>query len=576
MAGQSSPLTYPTPEQIQAYGAATQRGGGGPRDYGQVLDLPPRNTNPDGANGAPMTAPRSPPIGKPSWRQRLAILIAGADSGMAFFPPMQPLQPIVQPIPFAGVGRPWDYPVGWNTRVIPRSGQKVGFALLREMSNFDLVRIMISHVKEQVCSQTWSIGPLDKKAARDARMDKLEDLFAYPDMVHTWNDWIKELLDQVLVYDTPCVWLRPKLNGDPYSLEIMDGSMISPKIMADGRLPPPEYGPAFQQVLHGLNAVDYIQPVPKGQPVPNDPTGQPYPQLIYKPRFPRIDTVYGYGPIEQLLVTIQIGIRREQFFKDFYEFGSTPDLLLGTPPEWTMDQVQKFWDLWNSMLAGNLAGRRGTMMVPGQVSVKDTKEGALTDSTDEWIIRLICFAFGLSPMPFTKMMNRASGQQHAQQQKDEGIIPYLGWVAEFINHYIRMAYGYRDVVFRWEEETESDPLQEAQRFQLYLNGKVYHPDEVRQKLGDEPMADDLREQMDQPTFSMAPNAIVLPPDQQADADKRAADTAAAMQPGPGAEDDEGAPTASKPAAPGVAGKAMGKGRLARKANRSGTSSARRY
>jgi Phage portal protein len=563
----ASPIVYPTPMQIAAYGAAARAGAGyrGPRGYGSGIDIPPppANMSPDGGNMAWMTAPRSPPASGfvDRWRQRLAVFIAGADSGRALFPPMQPLQPIAQPWDFAAVGRPWDYPVGWNTRVTPRMGQKIGFPLLFELSNFDLVRIMISHVKEQCCNQQWSVGPLDKKAARDSRMDQLEDLFAYPDKVHTWNDWLKQLLDQVLVYDAPAVWLRPTRGGDPYSLEIMDGSRFTPKIMADGRLPPPEYGPAYQQVLHGLPAVDYILPVPKGQPVPNDPTGQPYPQIIYKPRFPRVDVPYGYGPIEQLLTTILIGQRREEFFLDFYKNGSTPDLILQTPELWNTEQIQQFWNLWNSMLAGNLEGRRGTMMVPNGVKAIDTKEGALTDNTDEWIIRLICFAFGLSPMPFTKMMNRASGQQHAQQQKDEGVIPYLGWIAEFFNHYIRLAYGWRDVVFRWEEETESDPLQEAQRFQIYVNGKVYHPDEVRQKLGDEPMPDDLRAQMDQPTFAASPNATVLPPEQQADADARAAVRAAAAPAKPTA------PGAAGGAAPGVAATKMGNGRLARSANR---------
>lgn len=574
MAAQPVPMPYPTPEALAAYGAASRRGGSGPRGQGSQIDIPPPPTNTDGNVTSSMTAPRSPPVSGfvDRWRQRLAILIAGADSGRALFPPMQPLQPIAQPVDYWGVGRQWDYPVGWNTRVTPRMGMKVGFPLLRELSQFDLVRIMISHVKEQVIAQSWSVGPLDKKKTRDARMDQLEDVFAYPDRVHTYNDWVKMLLDQALTFDALSIWLRPTVIGKPYSLELMDGSMISPKIMPDGRLPPPEVGPAFQQVIKGLPAVDYIQPVPQGQPVPLDPTGQPFPELLYKPRFPRIDIPYGYGPIEQLITTILIGQRREEFFLDFYKNGSTPDLILSTPEAWNTTQIQQFKILWDALLAGNLEGRRGTMMVPGGVKVIDTKEGALTDSTDEWIIRLICFCFGLSPMPFTKMMNRASGQQHAQQQKDEGIIPYLGWIAEIFNHYIRLKFGWRDVVFRWEEETESDPLEEAQRFQLYLSGKVYHPDEVRQKLGDEPMADDLRAQMDQPTFSQAPNATVLPPDQQSDADDRAAQRASLAAPGGtgpgaagGAADEDEEPPAPKAGAgkPGV-----GKGRLGKRANRS--------
>jgi len=105
------------------------------------------------------------------------------------------------------------------------------------------------------------------------------------------------LMDQVLVYDAPAVWLRPTYGGDLYSLEIIDGSLVAPKIMADGRLPPPEFGPAYQQVIKGLPAIDYIQPVPVGTPVPLDPTGQPFPELYYRPKNPRVTTVYGFSPV---------------------------------------------------------------------------------------------------------------------------------------------------------------------------------------------------------------------------------------------------------------------------------------
>lgn len=533
----ATPYQYPTPAMLDGYRRDMQAAGQTPRVAGAPLD----------------TSSMGAPTGRLSLRQRLAILIAGADAGRVLFPPQQPLQPIAQPVDFGAVGRPWDFPVGWNTRVTPRTG-KVPFAVLRDMAapetGYDVLRTLIERVKDDIVSQEWTIGPEDKKKARDARSDEVEEFLEYPDKVHNWADWLRMLLEQMLVYDAPAIWLRPTRGGDLYSLELLDGALISPKIMADGRLPPPDIGPAFQQVIKGLPAVDYIQPVPRGQSVPLDPSGQQYPELLYKPRNPRIDSLYGYSPVEQIMTTVYIAHAREQYMLEYYKNGSTADLIFSTPPTWQPDQIAMFERNWNAYLQGNLANRRGTKFVPDGVKPFDVREKALTDDADQWLIRICCFAFGLSPMPFIKMMNRASGQTHAEQQKEEGTIPYLNWVANLMHHIIDIKFGYRDLTFRWEEEVATDPLEEAQRFKFYLDAKVYHPDEVRQKLGDDAMSPAMRAQMDMPNFSETINATVLPPDQQAADDKRkqvAAD-----------QKTEAAAAMPKTPAPGVAGN-VGKG-----------------
>jgi hypothetical protein len=288
-------------------------------------------------------------------------------------------------------------------------------------------------------------------------------------------------------------------------------------------------------------------------PIPLDGFGAPFPELLYKPRNPRVDIPYGFSPIEQIIRTLEIGILREDFLKDYYTAGSVPDMLIGTPDTWNPNQIAEFQVWFDSVLKGNLGNRRGAIMVPAQSKPYQPKDAALTDATDEWLIRVMCFAFGLSPMPFVKMMNRATGQTHAEQQKEEGSLPYASYLADLMNHVILLKFGRRDVVFRWEEEVATDPLEEAQRFNLYATMKAMHPDEIRQSLGMDAMSPEMRAQMDMPNFSPAATATVLPDDQQAAEDKRNQDkmkAQAAIAPKPGAP---GSP------APGVAGK-VGKGR----------------
>jgi hypothetical protein len=549
----TQPYEYPTPAMLDGYRAASRSASPGPRAIGTPIDTSSMVAGPPEGFGRRLG-------------RALAISILGADAGRVLFPPQQPLQPIAQPLDYGAVGRPWDFPVGWNTRVTPRTG-KVPFAVLRDMASaelgYDVLRVLIERVKDDIVSMEWTIGPEDKKKARDARCDEVQDFLEYPDKVHSWADWLRMLLEQMLVYDAPAIWLRPTRGGDLYSLELLDGSMIAPKIMADGRLPPPDYGPAYQQVIKGLPAVDYVQPVPKGQPVPLDPNGQPFPELLYKPRNPRVDSLYGYSPVEQIMTTVYIAHAREKYLLEYYKNGSTADLIFQVPETWNPDQIAQFDKWWNAMLSGNLENRRRAQFVPHGVVPFDVREKALTDESDQWLIRICCFAFGLSPMPFIKMMNRASGETHAEQQKEEGTMPYLNWVANLMHQVIDMKFGYRDLCFRWEEEVATDPLEEAQRFKVYLDTKVYHPDEVRQKLGDDAMPAPLREQMDMPNFSETVNATVLPPEQQAEADARQQQ-----------RDDAAAEAAAAAPAPGVAGK-MGKGGRGPGSSRS-TRSAIRY
>ncbi len=486
----SAAYEYPTPAMVAAYVNGVN---GMP---GSATPLASYNTSSLGAPaiGGPMTTQ-----GATSWRQRLAVFILGADAGSILFPPQQPLQPIAQPLAYGSIGRQWDYPVGYNTRVPPRSGLPVNFGTLKKLADeYDVLRIMIERVKDKVNAQDWSIGMRDEKLPRDATCDEIEDFFQYPDKLHPWDDWLRMLLEQVIVYDAPAVWLRPTRGGELYSLEIIDGALVSPKIMADGRLPPPEYGPAYQQVLKGLPAVDYIQPVPTGSPIPLDPTGQPFPELYYRPRNIRVDSVYGFSPVEQIIRTIQIGIAQEDWLRDYFQFGATPDLLLGVPENWNPGQIQQMQDFFDSMLVGNLANRRGARFIPGGIKPVDTKEKALMDaSVQEWLVRVMCFALGLNPMPFVKMMNKGQEKTHHDESKEEGLRPWLEWVANFVNVLIALKWGRRDVVFRWAEEDDTDPKTMAEIDQILISTGMYLPDERRVARGDAPMDAGKRKELDQ-------------------------------------------------------------------------------
>ncbi|HUC76721.1 MAG TPA: phage portal protein [Vicinamibacterales bacterium] len=545
----AGPYDYPTPAMLQQYSADARRYGGAP---GYATGTPLDTSRLGAPQATPTKLPLMQRIGR-AWN----VLITGADAANVLFPPQQPLQPIAQYPDAAVVGRPWDYQVGRNTWVTPRTGEPIGFAALQALAqNYDVLRLLIERVKDKIVFDPWQIGPRNKKGKRDKRCDELEEVFFMPDREHIFSDWARMLLEQVMVYDAPAIWLQPDRKGDLAALHIIDGSLISPKIGSDGRVPDPDVGPGYQQVIkNGLPACDYIKPVPRGQPVPLAPDGIPFPELMYAPRNPRVNSLYGYGPVEQMIATVNIAIYREAYFLSYYTMGSTPDLLIALPSTWNVDEMAKFKLWWDSVLQGNVQNRRGTMFVPDGAKPVDTKERILTDKSDEWLIRIMCFAFGLNPMPFIQQMNKGQEKTHHTEAHEEGEQPWRQWLGSLIDRIIRTKFGYPDLCFRWQEEEVADPLEQAQTYQIYVNAKVYHPDEVRAKLGEDAMPDDMREQMDMATFASTVNATILTEDQLDDKDQRAA----ARAPQFGAT---GAPAAQpgppQPAAPGVAGKVLGK------------------
>ena len=54
-------------------------------------------------------------------------------------------------------------------------------------------------------------------------------------------------------------------------------------------------------------------------------------ELYYLPRNPRTDRVYGCSPVEQIIMSVNIALRRQMHQLQYYTEGSVPDSLIGVP-----------------------------------------------------------------------------------------------------------------------------------------------------------------------------------------------------------------------------------------------------
>ncbi|MBV8061465.1 MAG: phage portal protein [Alphaproteobacteria bacterium] len=457
------------------------------------------------------------------------------DSGI--FGPNRPLDVMVPKQDEAQiVGRRFDYQVGTNRVITPRSDEGVSFSQLRFLADScDVLRLVIETRKDQMAKLKWAITPIDDTKDPDARCKEIQDFLQFPDREHDWDTWLRMLLEDMFVIDAPTLYVRRTVGGQLYALEPISGDTIKRLLDMQGRTPiPPNH--AYQQIIKGIVASDYTTE-----------------EMIYRPRNARTHKVYGFSPVEQILITVNTALRRSVHKLQFYTEGNIPEAIVGTPDTWNPDQIRQFQELWDSLNEGNTAERRHMKFVPGKLDIHMIKEDVLKDAFDEWLARIVCFCFSIEPTAFVQHMNRATAETAREAALTEGLAPIMQWVVNLINYIIRFVFGYTDLQFSWADEKVQDPLQRANVHKIYLDGGVITPDEVRGDLGLEPLTD---EQLERISAAKQPPPVALVPSLEV-----------GQEGAPGAAPTEdGKPPANappKPAAKPAAGKQDEKGEVAK-------------
>lgn len=328
-----------------------------------------------------------------------------------------PMQPLPSQAPEGTGGRAFDYPIGYNLQYQPRSGEPFTFADLRALADgCDMLRLVIETRKDQIEAQEWDVRPRKRADGSQPRSSEFSDeitaakaFFAAPDKKQDLASWVRAAAEEMFVIDAVSIYVRPDRSGRVYGFELVDGATISPRIDAWGRTPTaPDV--AYQQILHGVPAADFSTD-----------------ELIYFPRNRRPGHLYGFSPVEQVIATANILVRRSMHQLSYYTDGNLTDGMLISPPNWNADQIKNWQDYWDAQFGGNLQTRRHGIWVPSGADFKELKQPNLKDPYDEFLARIICFAFSISPQPFVSMMNRATAETAHDVAIAEGLMPVLNY-----------------------------------------------------------------------------------------------------------------------------------------------------
>ncbi len=399
-----------------------------------------------------------------------------------WFGPSAPMTPLAPP----GVaGRQWDFPSGYNLSTISRPYEPVTFDTLRGLADgYDLLRLVIETRKDQTSRHSWTICARDKSAQGAgvaARIAHAKRFFARPDGAHGFFDWLRILLEETFVTDAAALYMSRDRGGGLIALFPIDGATIKPIIDFWGRSPQPYinqgelvYPAAYQQILKGYPAVEYSTR-----------------DLIYRPRNLRVNRVYGYGPVEQILTTVNIALRRQVYLTDYFTEGNIPDSLIGVPENWTPSQIASYQKYWDAYFDGDSGRRRRAKFIPGGVAKTfiQTKEPELKSPFDEWLARIVCFAFSISPQALTQTMNRATAETQRGLSEEEGLAPTLAWVKSLIDDILAREFDAPDLEFVWGSGRQTDPEMQEAILSSFTSKGILTLNEARADLGREPLPD---------------------------------------------------------------------------------------
>lgn len=404
-------------------------------------------------------------------------VISDVNPGSNTWSPSQPVAPFGPPS--VDYPRAYDYQVGTNLDFASQ-GRLPFFKMLQVLSrSWGILRTVIETRKDQLIRIPWDVQLVDKPDQTDKRVDEVRSFLKRPDRQHTFGAWMRLQLEDLLVIDAANYYVWKNQGGKPYAAMHIAGETIKPLVDDAGRQP--EWpNPAWQQVIKGL-------------PWQNLDAGE----FVYAPMRPTPqEPVYGYSPVQQIYTEVLQGIKKQLYKLSYWDDGSIPQLMVTVPSGWTPEQVAAFQAHFDVMMSGNVPFKSRVRFMPSDMKPFDLKNAngeLLKTEEDEWVTKLVCYAFSVSATPFISQVNRATAQSAQEQAQEEGLHPLMTWVKEdLIDPLIQrpgLGFGYEDIEFIWDPEPEVDTQKQMTVVTGYVKDGLMTPDEGREQINLPPLPD---------------------------------------------------------------------------------------
>jgi hypothetical protein len=439
------------------------------------------------------------------------------------FSPFSPIMPVPVDAPWPGYDRPpprrFNYEPGWNLpQTQPGEGYLLApFGVLKSLSRqYSIARRCIEIRKKEVLGLDWDITMTshaekayqgDREAHRDfgERRAKAMKFFRKPDRNYfRFETWLSAVIEQVLTIDALSMWLCPKkgtglhkglLGSDLDRLWTLDGETIRPLLDLHGATPLPP-APGYQAYYQSVPRADFTTVI-NGLDLPEleGTLDREYhgDQLLYLPMLVRPDSPYGLSAMEQALIPIVTGLRKQGMQLQWFTEGTVPAVYLSPGESMTPNQIRELQDSLNA-IAGDQAFHWKVIVLPQGTKAMPQKDQPIVDQSDEWIANEVAMVFGVNPMDLgilpkvstvaSPFAAREMAQASRSQQEKIDTKPFLKFLAAIPNFILQDLCGQEDMEFSFEgmrEIQDEAALTDMMVKQSQIG--VRSIDEFREKIG---------------------------------------------------------------------------------------------
>ena len=291
--------------------------------------------------------------------------------------------------------RLWDFPIGINTVYEPRTDAPVSFAELRALADsHDITRLAIETRKDQLEKLDWTIKPramcrvdgevrLRAFRLRNSGAGPTAHRRSRPGCARCWKTCWSSMRRLSNCGATEAV--RSSVSTSSTEQRSSSCSMRPAAAKAAGagfRTGHP--GPAMEALDARRTAL---------------PAAQPAAAQGVRVRPGRADRHDGQHR------AAAPGDAAAAFHR-----GQCAAGLLTAPDGWSVEQIRQFQEWFDSVLAGNAGARSRLVWAPSGTAYQAFTEAPYKDEFDEWLARIVCYAFSLPPTAFVRQVNRATAE----------------------------------------------------------------------------------------------------------------------------------------------------------------------
>lgn len=365
------------------------------------------------------------------------------------------------------------YPGGGIAKKYPTG---IGYNTLRDFSTYyPIARAAIEYRKSQITQLAWNIAPVEVNNEtvtneNNIKISKeVKKFLKYPNGIHqvSFTDWLKKILEDLLVIDAACVYRRRNRKGDIIGYLPVDAATIELMLKLDGTTPEPPL-PAYQQKIGVQEPVTFTTD-----------------EMFYSMMNPRTYSPYGLSPLETLILTVTTALKLQSWNLGYLTEGNTPEGFVTLPRDIasSRDQLKEWQEAWDAMLSGNPGFQRKLKFLPEGMKYEATlKPADMTfERFEKWLMLNTLAVFGVPPaaLGFTFDVNRASGETSYEAGKERSLFPTALFIKQLMDRIVQQDLGYEEMEFTWTNINPTNRAEEAKVVNTLINSGLMSIDEWR-------------------------------------------------------------------------------------------------